>query len=196
MKTFSCFSALWACALLTGCGGYSHSPSPVDVAAVPPTSDVMRVGDKITVRVTGTPDGGSFTEMQIPASGDITMAYLSQPFHAVGRNPADLAVEITDAYKSQKIYTNPVVTILAEERYVNVGGDVRSPSRVIYTPDATVMSTINSCGGFTEFANRRAVLIIRGQQRFVVDCVKAVEVPGANPRVYPGDEIHVPRTPF
>ena len=93
-----------------------------------------------------------------------TCRYLTQSFHAAGQTTAELAAEITDAYKSQKIYTNPVVTVIAEERFINVGGDVRSPSNVAYRPDLTLMSTINSCGGFTEYANRRAVRIIRGQQ--------------------------------
>jgi protein involved in polysaccharide export with SLBB domain len=197
MKTFACFSAFLACALLTGCGSdgtASHpappSPSPTTTAS----NDVMRVGDKITVRLTGVPDSGYFNEIQIPPSGDITVDLLTQSFHAIGKTPAELGSEITEAYKSQQIYTNPVVTVLAEERYVNVGGDVRSPSRVIYTPDATVMSTINACGGFDEYANRRVVRIIRGQQVMQVDCVKAQATPGADPPVYPGDQIYVPRT--
>jgi protein involved in polysaccharide export with SLBB domain len=58
------------------------------------------------------------------------------------------------------------------------------------------MSTINACGGFTEYANRRAVRIIRGKQVMEVDCVKAAGTPGADPAVYPSDQIWVPRTMF
>ena len=89
-----------------------------------------------------------------------------------------------------------VAKILPETRFVNVGGDVRSPSRVQYTPDLTLLSTINSCGGFDEYADRRHVRIIRGGQVFQVDCVAASKVVGADPAVYPGDQITVPRTPF
>jgi polysaccharide export outer membrane protein len=154
------------------------------------------VGDKITVQLTGVPDGGYFNEKQIPSSGDITLPFLTQTFHAAGKTTSELTTEITDAYKNQQIYSNPVVTVLAEERYINVGGDVRSPSNVAYRPDSTLMSTINACGGFTEYANRRSVRIIRGQQTFYVDCVKAVSTSGADPAVYPGDQIYVPRTAF
>jgi protein involved in polysaccharide export with SLBB domain len=161
-----------------------------------PANDTMRVGDKITIRLTGVPDTGYFNEIQIPASGDVTVDLLTQSFHAAGLTPAELSAEITDAYKSQKIYTNPKVTVLAEERYVNVGGDVRNPTRVLYTSDATVMSMINACGGFDEYAQRRAVRILRGQQVIVVDCVKAEATAGDDPPVYPGDQIYVPRTIF
>jgi protein involved in polysaccharide export with SLBB domain len=156
----------------------------------------MRVGDKITVQLTGVPEGEYINEKLIGASGDITLQLLSHPFHAAGKTPAELATEIANAYKSEKIYTNPVVTVLPEERYINVGGDVRSPSNVVYRPDSTLMSTINACGGFTEFANRRAVRILRGQQVIEGDGVKAAGTPGADPAVYPGDQVYVPRTMF
>jgi protein involved in polysaccharide export with SLBB domain len=195
MKTLACFSAFFVCVLLTGCGG-SHSPSTAPAAEGHPANDVMRVGDKITVQLTGVPEGEYYNEKQIPASGDITVPLLTQSFHAAGRTPAELASEISEAYKSQKIYTNPVVTVIPEERFINVGGDVRSPTNVTWRSDSTLMSTINSCGGFTEFANRRAVRILRGQQVIEVDCVKAAQTPGADPPVYPGDQIYVPRTMF
>ncbi len=197
MKTLVCSGAFFACFLLTGCGSFgSHSPSTTAVAGETPPNAVMRVGDKVTVRLTGVPDGGYFNEIQIPASGDIRVDLLTQPFHAAGRNAAELASEISNAYKSQKIYTNPVVTVIPEERYINVGGDVRGPSNVLWRPDSTLMSTINACGGFTEYANRRSVRILRGKQVIEVDCVKATQSLTADPSVFPGDQIYVPRTMF
>jgi protein involved in polysaccharide export with SLBB domain len=197
MKTFVCFAALTTCLLLTGCGGgggTTYSGGPAGTGHV--QNDAIRVGDKITVQLTGTPDGGYFNEKQIPASGDITLPLLTQSFHAEGKTAAQLQDEITDAYKSQKIYTNPVVTVLDEERFINVGGEVRGPSNVAYRPDSTLMTTINSCGGFTEYADRHHVRILRGSQVIIVDGVKAALNPGADPAVYPGDQITVLRTIF
>jgi len=192
-----------ACLLLSGCGGMSSGPSasapPAEVGAAPAgeqVSDVMRVGDKITIRLTGVPDDGFLIEVQIPVSGDITVPLLKQPFHAVGRNAGDLAAEISQAYKSEQIYTSPNVTVIPEERYVNVGGDVRQPARVIYTSDLTLLSAINSCGGFTDYANRKAVRILRGQQVIQIDATAAARTPGADPRLYAGDQVYVPRTMF
>jgi protein involved in polysaccharide export with SLBB domain len=197
MKTLTCLSALLTCVLLTGCAtSGSRPPSTTGAVEDRATNDIIRVGDKITVQLAGVPDLGYFKEKQIPASGDITLPYLTQSFHAAGRNAADLAAEITEAYKSQKIYTNPVIDVLVEDRFIIVGGDVRGPSNVVYRPDSTLMSIINSCGGFTDFANRRTVRVIRGQQVLYFDCVKAATDPGADPPVYPGDQIYVPRTMF
>ncbi|HEV3273023.1 MAG TPA: polysaccharide biosynthesis/export family protein [Candidatus Methylacidiphilales bacterium] len=195
MKTFAYYGAFLACVLLTGCGGDGADPHLPPPGAAATANDVMRVGDKITIRLTGVPDGEYFNEVEIPSSGDVTVPLLTEAFHAAGHATAELQSEIADAYKAQKIYTNPVVIVLPEDRFVNVGGDVRAPGRIPYTPDSTLMSVINACGGFDEYANRHAVRIIRGQQVYVVDCVKA-EGGGLNPSVSPGDQIWVPRTPF
>ncbi len=198
MKLLYPFAVLVACLLITGCGGDgSYSSAPPPPASVPAGNQVssgMRVGDKITIRLTGVPDDGYVIEMEIPSSGDISVPLLTHPFHVIGRSAADVAEEIRTAYINEKIYTNPHVTIIPEERYVNVGGDVRGPARVAYTPDLTLLSTINSCGGFTEYADRQHVRIIRGQQIIVVNCVAAQKNPGADPAVFPGDQIYVPRT--
>jgi protein involved in polysaccharide export with SLBB domain len=160
-------------------------------------SDAIRVGDKITVRLSGVPQGEDYiNEIQVPESGDITVPDLMQPFHAAGIRPGELAGRITEAYRDSKIYTNPNVTIIPEERYVNISGDVRNPLRVIYTPDLTLLGAISAAGGFDEYANKHAVRILRGTQVFYVDASKALTTAGQDPPVFPGDQIFVPRTVF
>ncbi len=199
MKTLARFGALslfvLTSALLIGCGGGSNAPQPLPGHSSF-ESDVVRVGDKITVQLSGVPDNGYFVEKQIPPSGTFELPYLSQSFQAVGKNTAELTQEITDAYKGQKIYTSPVVTVLEEERYITVGGEVRSVTNVPYRPDLTLVGVINTCGGFTEYANRKSVRVIRGNKVFYVDMIRAVAVPGDDPPVYPGDQVYVSRTPF
>jgi polysaccharide export outer membrane protein len=186
-----------ACAVLTGCfGSDSSTPVSTNDPAPVPTSDVMRTGDKVTIRLTGVPDQGYIIEVQIPQSGEVTVPLLTQPFRAAGRTAGDLAQEIMETYKEQRIYTTPDVTVIPEERYVSVGGDVRNPSRVVYTPDLTLLSAINSCGGFTDYAKRNTVRILRGQRIMYIDAVQAARTPGADPLLYPGDQIYVPRTIF
>jgi protein involved in polysaccharide export with SLBB domain len=200
---------LWLCLLiplLNACSGMgagggngnnlpdNPAPSPTSPAAA--ANDIMRVGDKITIRLTGVPDQGYINEVQIPPSGTVTVPLLTQSFPAAGHTTADLAEQITAAYKDQKIYTTPNVAVLPEERFVSVGGDVRSPTRVLYTSDLTLMTAINACGGFDEYANKRTVRVIRGGQVMTIDCVNATHMAGGDPPLYPGDQIFVPRTIF
>ena len=195
MKLFHCLSLVVACFSLVGCAGMASHSTPMPSGGSP-VSDVMRPGDKITVRLSGVPDEGYIQEIQIPTAGDIMVPLLNQPFHAVGRTAGDLAEEISEAYRTQRIYTNPNVTVIPEERFVNVGGEVRAPARVLYTPDLTLLSAINSCGGFTDYARRNSVRILRGQQVLYIDAMMAARTPGADPPLYPGDQIYISRTIF
>jgi protein involved in polysaccharide export with SLBB domain len=179
--------------LLSGCGGSNYSPAPSTNAVVP--SDAIRAGDKITIRLTGVPTDQSYiNEYEIPDTGDITVPDMSQPFHAAGMRSGELAERITQAYKDNKIYTNPNVTVISEERYVSVGGDVRTPMRVLYTADLTVIGAINAAGGFDEYADKHHVRIVRGTQVLMLDGARAQRIPGLDLIVYPGDQINVPRT--
>lgn len=196
MKGFHAIFVFLLCALLTGCGGSSAPTPSLPPAAQVNTPDVMRVGDKIDIRLSGVPDGEYVIQVLIPSSGTINVPLLTRSFQAAGRTTADLAAEIAAAYKTDKIYSNPNISVIPEDRYVNIGGDVRSPSRVIYTPDMTLLTAINACGGFDEYADRKHVRITRGQQIIVIDAVQATRVPGTDPALYPGDQIYVPRTPF
>jgi protein involved in polysaccharide export with SLBB domain len=205
MKISHCFSVLLACVLLTGCFGMESdtgNPAPPPPAPVGPggitsgggATDVMRAGDKIIIRVTGVPDQVDPQEVLIPATGEVTMPLLTGSFQAVGHTTGDLADEIRNAYKSNKIYTNPNVTIIPEDRFVNVTGDVRNPTRVLYTADLKLLGAISFCGGFDEYANKHKVRILRGKDSFEVDAVQAQKDPSSDPPLSPGDQVYVPRT--
>jgi len=147
--------------------------------------------------LTGVPDEGFIIQIQIPASGEVTVPLIKDhAFRAAGRAPADLASDIMATYKAEKIYTTPVITITQDVRYVSVGGDVRNPQRVVYTSDLTLLGAINACGGFTEYAKKNAVRVLRGQQVIIVDATKAAKVSGADPHLQVGDQVYVPRTVF
>ncbi len=77
-----------------------------------------------------------------------------------------------------------------------MGGDVRNPARVIYTPDLTLLDAINACAGFDEYADRHKVRIIRGKEDPIIVDAVAAQKGGNNPSLYPGDKVYVPRTPW
>jgi protein involved in polysaccharide export with SLBB domain len=198
VKALPLLGILLSSILLSGClggGGAATDNSAPSASMVP--SDAMRVGDKVTITLAGVPQGEDYVhEFQIGDSGDINVPNLTQNFHAVGIRPAELASEIATAYRNSRIYTNPNVTVIPEDRFVNVSGDVRAPLRVLYTPDLTLLGVISAAGGFDEYADKHKVRIVRGTQLIVVDAQKATNTPGGDVLVYPGDQITVPRTIF
>ena len=132
----SCF--IFTSVLLIGCGGGGGSLPTTSIPAAEGggfSSDIIRVGDKITIQLSGVPDGGFYVEKQIPPSGDYTLPLLTQTFVAVGKTTSQVSEEVTDAYKAQKIYTNPVVSVLAEERYITIGDDAKIGANAVVLCD-------------------------------------------------------------
>lgn len=156
----------------------------------------LRNGDSVDIRIGGVP----FSEASalnnnytIDNDGNIKLAYIGK-VPVVGKTAGQAADLIESIYKSQEIYSNPTITISTQNtapRFVNVGGEVKNVSRVPYTTDLTLLSAINAAAGFTEFANRKKVRLIRGKEVRVIDCTKIMVNPSLDIPVLPGDQIYV-----
>ena len=160
----------------------------------------LRSGDTIEIRVGGVPASevtqitGSYV---IDNQGFVNLAYINKV--SIGGKTAGQGADIIEsAYKNAQIFTNPTITISTQGggRFVNVGGEVKSPSRVAFTPDLTLMSAINAAGGMSEFADRRKVRLIRGKEVMVVDTKKILSDPSLDIPVKPGDQIFVEQSFF
>ncbi|HYY27800.1 MAG TPA: SLBB domain-containing protein [Chthoniobacterales bacterium] len=76
------------------------------------------------------------------------------------------------------------------------GGEVKTPERVPYTADLTVLASINAAGGFTPYADQRRVRLLRGTQVTVVDVKKIRANPSLDLPLEPGDKVEVPQSLF
>jgi len=155
----------------------------------------LRPGDSIELRLGGVPptDVSQITgSYVVDNSGFINLAYVNK-VNVGGKTAAQAADAIESAYKSGEIYTNPTITISTQGlgRFVNVGGEVKAPSRIPYTPDLTLMSSINAAGGMTEFANAKKVRLIRGKEVMVIDTKQILKNPALDLPVKPGDQVFV-----
>ena len=159
---------------------------------------VLRSGDTIEIRLGGVPPeeiqqvSGQY---QVDGQGFVNMPHIGK-IKAADVTQANLQNAIEGAYRSQQIYTNPTITLSVPTaaRFVNVGGDVKSPRRVEFTPDLTVLSAITACGGFTEYANQKKVRLLRDGKVTIVDVTEIRKDPSKDPRLKPGDSIEVPQS--
>jgi polysaccharide export outer membrane protein len=133
----------------------------------------------------------------VDSTGSISLPYINK-VRAAGIAPSQLAREVETAYRAAKIYTNPNVTIIMQPaaRFVNVGGAVRSPMRVPFTEDMTLLTAINAAGGFNEFADQKKVRLLRGSQVKVFDVRQFRKDPTKDLTLQPGDRVEVPQTLF
>ena len=115
-----------------------------------------------------------------------------------GLTPSHLANSIESTYRSQKIYTNPTITnvMAPTSRFVNVGGAVRTPSRIPFTEDMTLLTAINAAGGFNDYADQRKVRVMRGSNVKIYDVRESRRDPSRDIKLQPGDRIEIPQSFF
>jgi polysaccharide export outer membrane protein len=74
-----------------------------------------------------------------------------------------------------------------------VSGGVKTPGRVQWTADLTLRSAIGGSGGFSDFAQRKRIQIIRESKTFGTYNINDIEKdPGRDPKLLPGDQVWVP----
>lgn len=190
-------------AVLAGCAG-SGSKDGAGVSGKGASSralagafvDTLRVGDLVTVDFSGNPTPPGNQEERIKEDGTINLQFLG-PVQAAGKSAGQLQKEIQDLYVP-KLYQRLTVTVKTENRVFFVDGEVRQPGRLIYTGQITVLKAIASAGGFTDFAARGRIELVRSTgEKLLVDARKAKDKPELDAEVIPGDRIFVPRrSPF
>lgn len=173
------------------------TPVETIVATNIDTSDLLRGGDTLIIRLTGVPtqDQGIF-EVKIDESGKISMPHIGS-LMAANNTTVELKKLIESTYLKEEIFTNPNVTVdLKEQRFVDVTGEVRMPQRVPYTKDLTALGAVAACGGFTDFANRRRVRLTQGGQTQEFNAKEIQADQGRDIRLKPNDKIQVDRSIF
>ncbi len=173
--------------------GTTNTPRP-SVDEGNPSSDRLNKGDRIRIMISDIPSPPPMIDMQIPESGKLVL-HLNQEFQFAGKNRNELEREIRSHYIQKGYYNNIIVNIEVLARPVTVGGQVRTPGVLQYHSQMTVLRAIDGSGGFTDFANRRKVMVTRlSGEKFTVNCIRALEDPSLDLRIFPGDQIHVKKS--
>lgn len=156
----------------------------------------IRVGDTFELRIGGVPpdDQASITSTYtIDGGGGLNLPYIGK-LKVDGLTSSEIQNLVEHTYRDGGIFTHPSVTLViqAQARFVNVGGHVKAPQRVAYTPDMTLLSAINGAGDFDDFADQKKVRLMRGNTVKIINA-KAIRANPANDvPVLPGDQIQVP----
>ena len=157
----------------------------------------LRAGDNVDIRVSGIP-GDEISVVSasqtIDEDGMLNIAYIGK-VKVSGMDASTAQKAIESRLISEKIFTHPIVTVGIQSnlRLVNVTGEVKSSGRLQYTPDLTVMSAIAGAGGFSDFADRKHVKLVRGGKVSVYDTTKFSKDPSLDVKVLPGDQVYVPQ---
>ena len=158
---------------------------------------ILRPSDAIQLKIGGVPanDVKAITgEYLIDGQGYVNLPNLGR-IKISGLTLSAAQTVIEAGYRSHDIYTRPTITIAIESvhHWVNVGGAVKSPQRINYKPDLTVLATINAAGGFASAADQQKVRLLRADEVMIIDTKKIRANPSLDIPLEPGDRIEVPR---
>lgn len=180
--------------LLSGCGGSSVAQGDLQDGGVDPES--ITIADTLVVRIDGVPAGDKQVLQQLVSQdGTINMPHLGR-VKVTDKTTAGLARYLESQYVSRNIFTTPIISVTHGGRWVYVYGEVRGPGRATYVPNMTMIGLISANGGFTEYANKRKIVVRRDGKTFFFNAAKALDNPKYDRPVKPGDYIKVDRTIF
>lgn len=166
------------------------STTPDPVAAAPK----MRVGDMVTVRLDLTA-GREEHIKSVDEYGNIELPFIGK-VRVLDMTVTQVQEEITKRYVP-KYYAYLTVTVQSQTpRVIYLDGEVKSVAPQAYREDMTVMRVIMTAGGFTEFADRRNVVLRRGDKQMHVDCIDLDRHPEKDIPMQPGDTLKIPRSFF
>jgi len=179
----------------------TSNPGVPKVGRAPSIRDIDRgfetinVGDSLLIVFADLPTPVPPIEEHVSESGRITALH-NESFQAAGKKRTDLEKEIHDRYVPD-YYKFLTINVKILNRFYFVDGEVKSPNRYIYEGNMTVLKAITSAGGFTDFASKKKVRIIRSDKRKETEnCVKALDDPKLDLEIFPGDTVHIPRKIF
>lgn len=159
--------------------------------------DNFRKGDFVRIELSGVPaQDQSMFELKVDESGNISMPHIGS-IKAEGLNSAALKEKIELMYKTAQIYNNPNVSVTSQQaRYVSVSGEVRAPQRIFHAKDLTALGAIATCGGFTDFSDRRRVKLLRDGRVIEFNAIEMINDPTKDIPLLPEDIIQVQKSVF
>jgi protein involved in polysaccharide export with SLBB domain len=155
---------------------------------------ILRPTDTIQLKIRGVPaaDAKAVTGAYvIDGQGYVSLPNLGRiKIGGLTTNAAQTVIETI--YRAHDVYTRPTITMGTAPRWVNVGGAVKTPQRMAYKPDLTILATIDAAGGFSSAADEQKVRLLRADEMMIIDVERIRANPSLDVPVEPGDRIEVP----
>jgi len=145
----------------------SEPPKQEAPGGVAANDEIYLIGpeDVLQINVWGDPRlSGAFL---VRSDGRISMNLIGE-ITATGKTPAKLSKEIEDTLKEKEILNRPQVNVQVtsiNSRKYSINGEVVRPGQFPLVVPTKVMQALVNAGGFKDFANKKKIEIIRGDER-------------------------------
>lgn len=150
--------------------------------------------DPIYIRFSGILDQQQL-ELVIDEKGEISLLHISEPIKAAGLTPSELAKKIERCYVDGGIYRNVSVSVTMTAKVYYLQGEVIQPGQFQLMSGTTLLQAIAGARGYTPYADKRKVSILRHGRILGTYNVRDIEKdPSQDVRIEAGDVIKVPQT--
>jgi polysaccharide export outer membrane protein len=155
---------------------------------------ILSRGDRIMISLRGIPVPEDNKNI-IDGLGEVTLPYIGQ-VRVAGLTASDAERLIESTYVEKGIYRSINVIVVAEDKVYFVQGEVAKQGKFSMSGDVTLLQAITEAGGYTPFANRRSVKIIRGEQVLFFNARDIENGRGTDPVIASDDIIVVLKSVF
>ncbi len=161
-------------------------------APVDPKTYIIGNEDVLSVRVWREPELSGFYTVR--PDGKISMP-LAGEVDAAGKTPDGFKDNVLKALS--EFMNRPEVTVevsrVNSKRYF-ISGEVNRPGSYALVTPVTILEALSNAGGLREFANRKKIVVMRGQERIKFNYAEVIKGKNMeqNIALQPGDHIIIP----
>jgi polysaccharide export outer membrane protein len=155
----------------------------------------IRSGDPLIIYLRGIMPRDEDFQLIVNERGDVVLPFIGD-VRAAGRTSSELEREIQRTYIEREIYRAVTVNVIVPSQSFFVQGEVRAPQRYPIIAGMTLMQAIAAAGGYTEFADRRRVMLTRAGVVRTINMRDIERDPRLDITIESGDVIRVPRSIF
>jgi protein involved in polysaccharide export with SLBB domain len=159
--------------------------------------------DVISLRISGVPADDAVDISQtysVANDGKFPLPHVGR-ITAAGLTPSQLGIRVEQAYTTAQIFTKPTVVVSTQElqvnseeralKYISINGEVKAPQRARFSDGMTLLDALAQAGGFTDWANREKVRVIRSGKTTEHDVRKIGQDPTRDIALRENDKIIV-----
>jgi len=150
----------------------------------------LRPLDPIYIRFSGILEQQQL-DLVIDANGEIRLLHLEEPIKAAGLSASELAHEIEKQYVKAGIYKHLSVSVTMTAKAYYVQGEVNAPGQFQLMSGTTLLQAIAGARGYTPFANKKKVSILRHGKIYTYNAKDLEKHPEKDVKIKAGDVIKV-----
>jgi polysaccharide export outer membrane protein len=157
----------------------------------------MRPNDPVVIFLRDLPGKESEQQLQdiIDDAGTVNLPLIGR-LVAAGKTSSEFEQEIEKKYIDGKIYLRITVNVVTPQQFIFVSGEVKLPNRYQLLSGMTLLPAIATAGGFTDYADRTEVQLIRGGKVTSYNARELEKRPEKDVALEPSDQIVVKRSAF